>query len=89
MLVPSESSSTTWLIDTAVAELPARNADSLTDLVNGLVLTSLAPLLAGAAIELPDLGVPLEVGDVSPTDGGYLAIARGAGGGLVVAPIAP
>lgn len=89
VLVASESRSTTWLIDTAVAELPARNADSLTDLVNGLVLTSLAPLLSGAAIELPDLGVPLEVGDVSPTDGGYLAITLGAGGGLVVAPIAP
>ncbi|MCA9609809.1 MAG: hypothetical protein KC619_29625 [Myxococcales bacterium] len=74
VLVESESTATTWIVDSAIRGLPSRSADALTDLVNGLIVSQLSPLLAGAAIELPDLGVPLTVGDVAPDAGGYLVV---------------
>jgi len=79
VLIEDLSSTTTWLIDSAVPMLPARSATALTDLVDGLIVVQLSPLLAGAAIELPDLGVPLMVGDVSPTEGGYLEVELSVG----------
>ncbi|MCB9594750.1 MAG: hypothetical protein H6719_18665 [Sandaracinaceae bacterium] len=79
VLVESASSSTTWIVDSAIRGLPSRSADSLTDLVNGLIVSQLSPLLSGAAITLPDLGVPLAVGDVSPDPGGYLVVELSVG----------
>lgn len=73
-VVPSLSSTHTWLTWTALPQLPERSASGLADLVDGLLLAQLAPLLEGAAFELPDLGGPLTVADVAPDAGGYLEL---------------
>ena len=73
-MVPSLSSTHTWLTWTALPQLPERSASGLVDLVDGLLLAQLAPLLEGAAFELPDLGGPLTVADVAPDAGGYLEL---------------
>ncbi|MBX3274025.1 MAG: hypothetical protein KF729_27415 [Sandaracinaceae bacterium] len=74
VLVAAASSSRTWIVDTAVTGLAPRNADTLAELVDGLIVSQLSPLLSGVAIALPDLGVPLHVGDVAADPGGYLVI---------------
>lgn len=79
VLVEAESSAVAWVVDSAIRGLPSRSADALTDLVSGLVVSQLSPLLAGAAIELPDLGVPLTVGDVAADPGGYLVVELAVG----------
>lgn len=89
VLVEDQSTSVTWLVDTAVPMLSNRSAASLVDLVDGLIISQLSPLLSGTAIELPDLGVPLTVGNIEPLTDGYLEVELAVGEPMPAPPPAP
>jgi hypothetical protein len=73
-LVREATTTSTSLASTTVPSVTSRMGEGLASLVDGLVPTQIAPLLEGAAITLPDLGVPLSIADIAPDAGGFLVI---------------
>jgi hypothetical protein len=76
-VVPAETRSSTWLVDSSLPRLPPGAGDAVAAVVDGLLADQLAPLLAGEAIDLSGLGLPLSIADVVPTAGGYLELRLG------------
>lgn len=68
-----------WLADTSVPQLGNRAIDQLITLITPLLQEQVPGLLAGAEIQLPDIGGPLLVSEVNPTPGGSLEVILGAG----------
>ncbi|MGE0790484.1 MAG: hypothetical protein AB7S26_32705 [Sandaracinaceae bacterium] len=74
MVLPDQSTFVSWLSDTEVPELTNRSIDSLLDMVSPLLREQVPNLLSGAEIQLPDLGGPILVADITPTPSGTLEV---------------
>lgn len=73
-LVRGATTTTTSLARTTVPSVTSRMGEALARLVDGLVPTQIGPLLEGAAITLPDVGVPLAIASIEPDAGGFLVV---------------
>jgi hypothetical protein len=73
-LVREATTSTTSLAETTLPGVTEANGQALGHLVDSVLPSQIAPLLAGAAFSLPDLGAPLAVASVDVDPGGELVL---------------
>lgn len=73
-LIRAATTTTTSLAETTVPEVTSEMGEALAGLVDDLVPTQIGPLLEGAAIQLPDVGVPLMVSSIEPDEEGFLVM---------------
>lgn len=79
VVLDDQTELTVWLADTSVPMLSNRAIDQLVMLITPLLQEQVPALLAGAEIQLPDIGGPLLVSDINPTPGGSLEVILGGG----------